>query len=123
MLEAHARSGALATLAVMARASSRRLLFDERGLFGRVDDDKGVRREARSSEGGVVERAFCGVHVISPSLLDRITERGIFSILDPYLRLVGEGAVVAPFAVDGARWIDVGRPADLVRANAAALPA
>lgn len=119
LLDAHARTGALATLAVMDRPSSRRLLFDDRGLRGRVDDVKGVRREARPAVGAVVERAFCGVHVIEPALLDRITERGVFSILEPYLRLAGEGAVVAPFAADGCRWIDVGRPADLERANAA----
>ncbi|MFO0931908.1 MAG: nucleotidyltransferase family protein [Planctomycetota bacterium] len=122
LLDAHARSGALATLAVMDRASSRRLLFDDRGLLGRVDDVKGVRREARPPSGAVVERAFCGVHVVDPSLLDRLTESGVFSILEPYLRLAGEGAILRPFSADGCRWIDVGRPADLARANASPLP-
>ena len=114
--------GGAGDAAVMDRPSSRRLLFDDRGLLGRVDDVKGVRREARPPVGAVVERGFCGVHVIDPSLLDRLTESGVFSILDPYLRLAGAGAILRPFSADGCRWIDVGRPADLLRANASPLP-
>jgi NDP-sugar pyrophosphorylase family protein len=86
-----------------------------------VDDVKGVRREARPPVGAVFERAFCGVHVIDPSSWT-ITESGVFSILDPYLRLASEGAILRPFSADGCRWIDVGRPADLARANASPLP-
>lgn len=120
LLAAHRARGPVATLAVMTRATSRRLLFDDRGLLGRVDDTQGLRREARPAAGAVVERAFCGVHAIAPELLARITERGVFSILEPYLRLAGEGETLLPFAADGCRWIDVGRPADLARADEAA---
>jgi NDP-sugar pyrophosphorylase family protein len=61
------------------------------------------------------------VHVASPALLDRIEERGVFSILDPYLRLAGQGERILPFRADGCVWIDVGRPADLARAEKLAI--
>lgn len=114
---AHVSRGALATLAVMERPSSRRLLFDGEGLFGRVDESKGLRVAVRPPRGPVLELGFTGVHVASPALLDRIEERGVFSILDPYLRLAGAGERVLPFRADGCAWIDVGRPADLERAR------
>lgn len=117
LLAAHRRAGALATVAVADRASSRKLLFDDFGLLGRVDGGKALRVEARRPVGRVVERAFQGVHVVEPALLDRITERGTFSILEPYLRLATEGATIARFEAEGARWIDIGRPDDLERAQ------
>jgi NDP-sugar pyrophosphorylase family protein len=111
------RTRSLATLAVMSRPSSRRLLFDDHGLFGRVDDRASLRAETRRPVGPVVSRAFCGVSVVDRRLLDRITERGSFSILTPLLRLAGDGERILPFDADGCQWIDIGRPADLERAN------
>ena len=35
--------------------------------------------------------AFSGVHVISPRLIERLTEEGAFSIITSYLRLAGRG--------------------------------
>lgn len=118
LLAAHAASGALATLAAMPRPTSRRLLFDDQGLLGRVDDGKGLRHEARKRVGPTLELGFAGIHAVAPALLDRITERGTFSIVDAYLRLAGEGARIGAYRVDGCRWLDVGRPADLERARA-----
>jgi NDP-sugar pyrophosphorylase family protein len=101
----------------MDRPTSRRLLFDAQGLLGRVDDGKGLRTTVRTPAGPVVELGFSGVHAVAPALLDRITETGTFSILDTYLRLAGEGARILPFRVDGCTWIDIGKNADLERAE------
>ncbi len=117
MYAAHRGSGALATLAVMERRTSRHLLFDGRGLLGRTDETKGLRLEARAAEGEVSALAFGGVHVISPRIFERLEERGAFSILDPYLRLAGEGERILPFRIDGSRWMDVGRPEQLAEAD------
>lgn len=117
LVAAQALGGALATLAVSSRSSSRRLRFDDRGLLGRADDARGVRTSVRAPAGPVVERAFAGVHVIDPRLLDLIEERGAFSIVDLYLRLAAGGEAIRPHAIDGFAWIDVGRPADLARAR------
>lgn len=108
---------ALAAVAVRARPSSRRLLFDARGLVGRSDDAKALRSLVRPPDGPVREAPFSGVHVVDPRLLDLVHERGTFSIVDVYLRLAAVGERIVPVALDDGEWIDVGRPADLERAE------
>lgn len=117
MYAAHREHGALATLAVMERPTSRYLLFDDRGLLGRVDEGKGVDLRVRPAEGEVRRLAFAGVHVISPELLPRITEEGAFSILEPYLRLAGEGEALLPYRIDASAWFDIGKPEQLEAAR------
>lgn len=117
MYRQHVSRGPLATLAVMTRESSRQLLFDDVGLLGRTDAGKELRIEAREAVGEVRERAFAGIHVIDPAIFPLLTERGVFSILDPYLRLASSGARIEPFEANGFRWIDIGKPAQLAEAN------
>lgn len=117
MYSAHLRDAPLATLAVMERPTSRYLLFDDVGLFGRADEGKGLRLEARPAVGPERRLAFGGVHVISPEIFARTSERGAFSILDPYLRLVEEGAKILPHRIDGHRWVDIGKPEQLQEAR------
>lgn len=108
MIEAHSRSGALATLACKARPTSRPLLFDSQGrLVGRGD---GL---VRSTLEETVPLGFCGIHVLSHGLLSSLTETGAFSIIDAYLRLSGAGAMIQAFRQDSARWRDCGRITDL----------
>ncbi|HYH81322.1 MAG TPA: nucleotidyltransferase family protein [Longimicrobium sp.] len=117
MYAAHQRHGALATLAVMERPTQRHLLFDERGLLGRSDQAKSLEIRVRDAVGPVQRLAFGGVHVISPRIFGLLTERGAFSILDPYLRLAETGEVILPFRVDAFHWIDIGRPEQLQAAH------
>jgi NDP-sugar pyrophosphorylase family protein len=114
---AHQRAAPLATLAVMERETQRHLLFDDRGLMGRTDAAKGVDLRVREAVGPVRKLAFGGVHVISPRIFGLLTERGAFSILDPYLRLAEAGEVILPFRVDGWHWIDIGSPQQLQAAQ------
>jgi mannose-1-phosphate guanylyltransferase len=60
--------------------------------------------------------AFSGIHVISPRLLPMITEEGIFSIINTYLRLAAQGEKILAFRADEYYWRDLGRPADLAQA-------
>jgi NDP-sugar pyrophosphorylase family protein len=116
---AHVRSGALATLAVNDRESTRSLLFDEDGLFGREDRRQGTKRiESRAPRGAVHAYAFAGIHVCAPELLDRITERGVFPIVDVYLRLAAEGERIAPWSLGRARWLEIGNAERLEAARA-----
>lgn len=117
MYQRHQQVDALASLAVMERESSRYLLFDDHGLLGRVDERRDVRREVREPRGAVQKLAFGGVHVVAPRIFGRIEERGAFSILEPYLRLAGEGERIVPFRVDEAEWIDIGKPEQLDEAR------
>ncbi|HEX6746445.1 MAG TPA: nucleotidyltransferase family protein [Longimicrobium sp.] len=118
MYRAHELSPALATLAVMERDTARHLLFDDRGLLGRTDAKKNLDLRVRDAAGPVRKLAFGGIHVISPRIFELLTERGAFSILDPYLRLAATGETILPFRVDDYTWIDIGRPEQLEAAHA-----
>lgn len=118
LYDAHLHGDALATLAVSRRDTSRYLLFDEGGsLRGRFN--------ARTGESDVAapasyqRLAFAGIHVISPALLERITERGAFSITDVYLRLAAAGERIAAFDIGAAQWLEIGTPERLAAARSA----
>jgi NDP-sugar pyrophosphorylase family protein len=109
MVEFHERQGALATLAVQERKTSRYLLFDDRlQLCGRRRGGDGEDEWARACPQPLV-LAFCGIHVISPRLLTMMTEEGVFSIISCYLRLAAQGEAVLAFRADGSYWRDLGR--------------
>ena len=116
---AHDPDDALATLAVNDRETSRPLLFDERGLYGKADRRPGreSRETVRDPVGPTTEIGFAGVHVLSPRIFDLIDERGKFSIMEPYLRLAGEGHRIRPHDVSDALWLEVGNPERLEEAR------
>lgn len=118
MYDAHVAAGdPLATVAVMDRATTRKMLFDDAGLLGRTDETKGIDLRVREPVGEVRAIPFAGIHVLSPRIFGLLTERGAFSILDPYLRLAAAGERILPFRVDGHTWIDIGRPEQLEEAR------
>jgi len=110
MVQSHQANGALATLAVQDRKTSRYLLFDQqKELCGRrlVKDGKTeLVRNAKPS----YELAFSCIHVISTRLLDLMTEEGTFSIIDVYLRLAAQGQKIKSFSADEYDWRDLGTP-------------
>ena len=109
---AHHESGALASIAVMPRETTRPLLFDSNGLLaGRGTPDK--PKLVREIEGEPVALGFCGIHAISTAIFGKITERGAFSIVDAYLRLASSGERIRAARIDGAKWRDCGRRGDL----------
>jgi len=61
--------------------------------------------------------AFSGIHLISPRLLNLITESGVFSIIDTYLRLASSNEKISAFRADSFYWRDLGRPEDLQQAS------
>ena len=118
MVAEHARSGALATLAVNRRDTARYLLFDDAGLYGREDRRHDLRREARPPRGVTRTLAFAGIHVCAPALLDLVTERGVFPIVEVYLRLAAEGRTIAPWLLEGRVWLEIGNLERLAAARA-----
>jgi NDP-sugar pyrophosphorylase family protein len=116
MLDSHTRHQALATLAVQPRQTSRYLLFDDQlQLCGRRLVKEQKTELARPSP-QLHELAFSGIHVISPRLLELMTEEGAFSIIRSYLRLAGEGEKIMAYRADAAYWRDLGNPESLARA-------
>jgi len=116
MVQSHRQHGALATLAVQARETSRYLLFDkELRLCGRKAGRDQKAETVRSQE-GAQPLAFSGIHVISPRLLDLMTEDGVFSIITTYLRLAAHGEPIRAFRADEYYWRDLGRIDDVKQA-------
>ena len=112
MMQFHKENHALATLAVRTRKSSRLLLFnDQSQLVGRAAPDSPL-----ATRHSPLPLAFSGIHVISPRLLPMITEEGVFSIIDAYLRLAAKGEKILAFRSDQYYWRDLGKPADLSQA-------
>ena len=117
MVNLHTEKMALATLAVQNRETSRYLLFDDQDeLCGRrskpqLKDE--LVRAATSSQA----LAFSGIHVISPRLLPRIKEEGIFSIINTYLNLAAQGGKIVAFHADQYFWRDLGKPEHLIQAE------
>jgi mannose-1-phosphate guanylyltransferase len=120
MVQSHRENQALATLAVQQRETSRYLLFDAQNQLcgrraGRDREPEMVRSSVRSS-GQTHALAFSGVHVISSRLLTSMTEDGVFSIIDSYLRLAAEGGKIVAFRADEYYWRDLGRPENVTQA-------
>ena len=116
MLQFHLENRALATLAVRSRKSSRYLLFDQQfQLCGRRSGRDGAIELVRPSE-QLQALAFCGIHIISPRLFAKMTEEGVFSIIDCYLRLAGREEKILAFRADEYYWRDLGTPDKVMRA-------
>ena len=116
MVQFHRENQALATLAVQERETSRYLLFDERGqLCGRRAGRDGVPELVRGCQ-QVQALAFSGIHVISPRLLQVMTEEGAFSIIASYLRLAAQGEKILSFRSDKYYWRDLGWPENVAQA-------
>lgn len=111
MLGAHKKSGALATIAVQDRKTSRYLLFEEQTseLCGRIRGSHGEHDMVRTAKSPQALAYSC-IQVISPRFFGKMTETGAFSIFDPELRLAAQGEKILAFRADGAYWRDLGRP-------------
>jgi MurNAc alpha-1-phosphate uridylyltransferase len=109
----------IATLAVQRRDSSRELLFDAEGLYGRRHVRSGREEIARSPVGESEARAFAGIHVIASELPATLPDREVFSITDHYLALAAAGVRIRPFDMGDAAWWEIGTPERLTSARRA----
>jgi NDP-sugar pyrophosphorylase family protein len=116
LVRTHGEKDALATLAVQDRSTSRYLLFDENERLCGRQSGKGGTAELVNSPRETSARAFCGIHVISPHLLSRLTEEGAFSIITAYLRLAGAGDKICAFRAGEYYWRDLGKPENVTQA-------
>jgi NDP-sugar pyrophosphorylase family protein len=117
MARFHREQGALATLAVRQRKSSRRLLFDgQLELCGRRTGEEEAEM-ARPAE-QVQELAFSGIHIVSPRIFSLLSEEHEFPIIPAYLRLAAAGERIMGFRDDASYWRDLGTVASLQQAAA-----
>jgi NDP-sugar pyrophosphorylase family protein len=117
LVAAHRDSGAIATLAVQERKSSRQFLFDDhQRLCGWQSLEAGQTRMARPTSGELMPLSFMGIQIISPDVFKRNTAEPPFSLVETYLQLITAGETVTAFRADSAHWLDLGKPENLDRA-------
>ena len=116
-IKAHQKNKALVTLAVSDRNSSRKLFFNKQNeLKGWRNLKTDEEIKAVDSLDNCKDLAFSGIHVISPTLFDKITEKGKFSIMKVYMDLMKTESIIG-FDHSGGILIDVGRPESVLEAE------
>lgn len=109
LITAHKESKAMATLVVRERESSRYFLFDDAlQLCGWENRKTNERKISRQQASTLKPYAFSGIHVISPEIFKHISETGVFSIVDLYLRLASEHKILA-YPENASLWVDMGK--------------
>ena len=108
MIFYHEEKKPLATLAVTNRKSSRHFLFDtDERLCGWQNTKTGEEKISVPAQ-VLTEKAFSGIHLISPKIFPLIHQQGKFSIVDVYLGLAAQYPILG-FDHSGSKLVDVGR--------------
>jgi MurNAc alpha-1-phosphate uridylyltransferase len=116
MIFQHQKNNPIATLAVTSRKTSRYFLFDEKNyLCGWENEKTGEKKISRTSE-KYFQKAFSGIHVISPKIFSLIKMKGKFSMVDVYLELA-KTQMIAAFDHSNSKFIDVGKPESILKAE------
>ena len=114
-IQLHEMKGAVITLAVSDRESTRKLMFNEEMFL------KGWRNLTTNKKkvvGGIFklrELAFSGVHCVNSEIFDKMTKTGAFSIMDEYMELMKEDIIIG--YQHTSNLVDVGRPESIVEAE------
>lgn len=117
LAENHYQSGAMATLAVRNRDTSRYLLFDENyRLSGWENISTAEKKIINSGAANLKQLAFSGIQIIEPRLLRETQKSGKFSIIDMYLELGIYNKIIG-FVHNQGYWIDAGKPEKLIEAG------
>jgi NDP-sugar pyrophosphorylase family protein len=116
MIQQHQNNQPIATLAVTNRSSSRCFLFDDKNvLCGWRNKATGEEKISRNAS-VFHEFAFSGVHVINQQLLHQLNKEGKYSIVDVYLE-VAKTHTIKAFDHSGTKFIDVGKPENILKAE------
>ena len=109
MYEDHLRSGAIASLAVKERVTTRSLLMDEEGLLkGWRDNRTGETILTGSSADGLVPIAFSAIHIMDPKVFTLFPKEKRFPLMPFYLDLALSYPVNL-FRHDRDNWADMGK--------------
>ena len=116
MAEQHVASKALATLAVTNRKTNRYFLFDElETLCGWRNNKTGEQKISREAA-KYIQKAFTGIHIISPAIFSLIKMKRKFSMVDVYLDLC-KTHTISGFDHSVSKFIDVGKPENIAIAE------
>lgn len=116
LIKEHMDSNALATLLVRPESGDRAFLAYENRLTGwrnlNTSETKIVNDDFYKSQAV----GFTGIHIISYELLQKITEKDVFSVVDVYLRLAKDN-FVQTYLDDTSLWMDLGTVEQLEKAK------
>ncbi len=120
MISSHKASGATATLLVKDRVTQRYFVFDkDYRLRGWINKKTGETIPAALAvrDGEMLERAFGGVHVISPRIFPLLEEfaqgNKVFSITPFYVNECDKCHIQGYESPTPYNWVDVGKPETL----------
>ncbi|HSN10229.1 MAG TPA: nucleotidyltransferase family protein [Hanamia sp.] len=116
MILQHQQKNPLATLAVTSRQTSRYFLFDEANVLCGWRNLKTGEEKIRRAAEKYIEKAFSGIHVISPRIFVLMKMEGKFSMVDVYLDLCKTNTIAA-FDHSNSKFIDVGKPESILKAE------
>ena len=116
LLRFHRQNKGDATLVTRTGGKGRGLRFNREGML------KGWENKATGEQKPVDEEfwdsrnyAFCGVQVVSPEFLERMSGKGVFSIIDEYLSQARLHPILMYF-YEG-RFLDLGTPQAIAEAE------
>ncbi len=100
--ESHLKSGSSVTL-----------VLHDFPRFNKVKvNEQGAVLDFMSSEVASEVKAFTGIHVLDPKLLEVIPEGSFYDIISCYRHWIGKGMEIQSFEVRDHYWSDMGTPAD-----------
>jgi len=109
MYAAHLKSGAIATMAVKERVTSRSLLMSEDGyLKGWRDNRSGETILTGSSDDGLCPIAFSAIHIMDPKVFTLFPKEKRFPLMPFYLDLA-KAHPVNLYRHDRDSWADMGK--------------
>jgi NDP-sugar pyrophosphorylase family protein len=108
----HEKETPLASLMVKNRPTSRYLLFDKNMILCGHENTKTGEKTLIRTASPTRPFGFQGVHIISPEIFNLIRERGVFPIMQLYLRL-GSEHVIKGYETKNDIWFDIGTPEKL----------
>ncbi len=116
MIKQHITQKPLATLAVTSRVTSRYFLFDElENLCGWKNETTGEQKMSKEVPVST-QKAFSGIHIISPEIFSLMKHEGKFSLVDVYLELSKTHTITA-FDHSTSKFVDVGKPESIAIAE------
>src|SRR5205085_2295489 len=101
---------------VTDRKTNRYFLFDDVGNLCGWKNKKTGEQKISKEANKYFEKAFSGIHVISPKIFSLIKMEGKFSMVDVYLDLCKSNTIMA-FDHSTAKFIDVGKPENIAIAE------
>lgn len=117
IIDYHHTHNAVATLAVTQRKTSRYFLFNANNELCGWKNTKTGEVKIKKEATNLTPKAFSGIHIIEPALLDLIHREGKFSMVDVYLDLCQSHAIIG-FDHTSDILLDVGKPESIQQAEA-----